>query len=178
MSDQPANVKPRVWKGILGSEETHQVSSDGLVRSWLNRGGIGSRNRRRATPRLLSQCLRKGYPSVNFWNRSEYVHHLVLDAFVGPRKPGQECAHNNGNPTDNRIENLRWATKVENAADRKIHGTVADQSGEKNGNAKLTTKQVKEIKRDRRSVNEIAQDYGVSWQTIGDIKKGLKWKNV
>ena len=39
--------------------------------------------------------------------KMEKVHRLVLEAFVGPNPPGLECCHNNGDPSDNRVENLR-----------------------------------------------------------------------
>lgn len=46
-----------------------------------------------------------------------YVHHLVLEAFVGPRPPGMEACHFDGNAQNNRLENLRWGTSAENKAD-------------------------------------------------------------
>jgi hypothetical protein len=49
----------------------------------------------------------------------------VLTAFVGPRPAGNEVRHLNGVRNDNRIENLAWGTKAENAADKQRHGTVA-----------------------------------------------------
>jgi hypothetical protein len=52
------------------------------------------------------------------------VHHLVLEAFVGPRPAGHEAAHGDGDKTNNALANLRWATPKENAADRYRHGTV------------------------------------------------------
>jgi hypothetical protein len=36
-----------------------------------------------------------------------YVHHLVLEAFVGPRPEGLVCCHWDGDPGNNRLENLR-----------------------------------------------------------------------
>jgi hypothetical protein len=64
------------------------------------------------------------------------VHRLVLEAFVGPCPGGMECAHENGIGSDNRLENLRWATKKDNHADRWRHGTMP--VGEKAYNHKLT----------------------------------------
>jgi hypothetical protein len=52
-----------------------------------------------------------------------YAHHLVLETFVGPCPTGMECRHLNGDRSDNRLANLCWGTKVENAADRERHGT-------------------------------------------------------
>lgn len=51
-----------------------------------------------------------------------FVHHLVLFAFIGPRPEGKECCHNNGNGFDNRVENLRWDTHLNNMEDRLRHG--------------------------------------------------------
>lgn len=51
------------------------------------------------------------------------VHKLVLEAFVGPRPPGMEACHNNGDGCDNRLSNLRWDTHRANMADQFEHGT-------------------------------------------------------
>lgn len=51
------------------------------------------------------------------------VHHLVLEAFVGPRPKNAETRHLNGNSSDNRAENLRWGTGSENRQDTLRHGT-------------------------------------------------------
>jgi hypothetical protein len=55
--------------------------------------------------------------------RTHRVHRLVLEAFVGPCPPGLMGCHGNGNPADNRLENLRWDTAKGNAADSIRHGT-------------------------------------------------------
>jgi hypothetical protein len=51
------------------------------------------------------------------------VHFLVLLTFVGPRLLSEECRHLDGNPKNNRVENLRWGTRSENNLDRVAHGT-------------------------------------------------------
>lgn len=51
-------------------------------------------------------------------------HHMVLFAFVGPRPDGMECRHLNGIPDDNRLENICWGTRKENAGDTVRHGRV------------------------------------------------------
>lgn len=55
--------------------------------------------------------------------RYRKVHQLVLEAFVGPCPPGLEACHGNGNPADNRSENLRWDTRPANRLDSVRHGT-------------------------------------------------------
>ncbi len=71
------------------------------------------------------------------------VHHLVLEAYVGPCPPGMECRHLDGNPKNNRLENLCWGTIKQNREDARRHGTL--NVGERNGFAKLTNKQAKDI---------------------------------
>lgn len=69
----------------------------------------------------------KGYQGVNLLKEGKQkrhlIHRLVLEAFVGPCPEGMECRHLNGDPTDNRLENLCWGTPRENADDRIRHGT-------------------------------------------------------
>ena len=45
------------------------------------------------------------------------VHQLVMLAFVGPAPEGMEVRHLNGNPTDNRLINLKYGTRRENILD-------------------------------------------------------------
>lgn len=39
------------------------------------------------------------------------IHRLVLEAFVGNRKPGQVCRHLDGNRLNNRADNLEWGSQ-------------------------------------------------------------------
>jgi hypothetical protein len=75
---------------------------------------------------------------------AHYVHRLVLEAFVGPRPPGLICCHNDGDPTNNQVENLRWDSYRANSEDMLRHGTRL--IGEQN-NAKLTEAAVQEVRR-------------------------------
>lgn len=54
---------------------------------------------------------------------SARVHMLVMQAFVGAPPEGMEVCHNNGIPGDNRLENLRYASRSENIRDAVRHGT-------------------------------------------------------
>lgn len=73
------------------------------------------------------------------------VHQLVLAAFAGPCPPGQEGCHNNGQPADCALANLRWDTHAANMADMVRHGASA--AGERHWNVKLTDADVREIRR-------------------------------
>lgn len=45
------------------------------------------------------------------------VHQIVMQTFIGTPPSGMEVLHVNGNPTDNRLENLRYGTRTENILD-------------------------------------------------------------
>ena len=114
-------------------------------------------------------------------NHNYAVHRLVLLAFIGPRPEGMEVCHNNGNPEDNRLCNLRYGTSKENKADRIKHGTMPDLKGSRNGGARLTEEDVREIRR-RLATGErhytISLDFGVSRPTITRIAHGERWNHL
>lgn len=108
------------------------------------------------------------------------VHHLVLEAFVGPRPAWTECCHGDGNPKNNALSNLRWDTRKENMADRDRHGTMV--RGELVGNAKLTADLVRTIRElrfiEKLTQREIAEYIGVSQSAVADVLLRKKWKHV
>ncbi len=106
------------------------------------------------------------------------IHTLILLTFVGPRPPGQQGCHIDGNLEDNSLANLRWATVLENHRDKQIHGTVA--RGSRQGASKLTEADVRAIKARVASESDvtIAKDYGVTPAAIYLIKTGRNWRHI
>lgn len=104
------------WLPVPGYEGLYEVSDLGAVRG--PRTGDG---------RLKPRPHKDGYAKVNLCRggrqKTFLVHRLVLDAFVGPREPGQECRHLDGDPSNNRLTNLAWGTQSENELDKVRHGT-------------------------------------------------------
>lgn len=105
------------------------------------------------------------------------VHRLVLEAFVGPKPAGLQACHANGIRTDNRPCNLRWDTYAGNLADRDRHGSV---KGERNGRAKLTAKDVADIRAayvygsSTHGTTALARQYGLHQTTVCDIVNGRR----
>lgn len=109
-----------IWKPVVGYEGRYEVSNMGRVAS-LRYGGHAASGRK-----LLRLC---GQPSGHLVvrpyrdgaGRTRHVHTLVLTAFVGPRPDGLEARHKDGNPTNNKLTNLEYATRSQNTLDRKWH---------------------------------------------------------
>ena len=111
----------------------------------------------------------------------DLIHRLVLQTFVGQCPEGMECCHYNGNPQDNRLENLRWGTHSENKQDQNRHGWNVCK-GENHPYAKLTEYDVKMIiglyKTGVFTQLELAKIAGVSRSSIEDIIHNRTWKHI
>jgi hypothetical protein len=108
------------------------------------------------------------------------VHRLVANAYLpAPAFAPAQVRHLNGNPSDNRAENLAWGTALQNAADRGRHGRTA--RGTRVPSAKLDSGSVAAILAELargRSQDSIAREYGVSQSVVSDIKHGVLWREV
>ncbi len=108
------------------------------------------------------------------------IHRLVCEAWNGPcPSAGMHCCHNNGNPADNRAENLRWDTCGGNHADKVFHGT--DPAGERNPRAKLSWDDVRKIRSEfsgkHGEIAELADRYGLSHSAMFSVVDGANWKD-
>jgi hypothetical protein len=105
------------------------------------------------------------------------VHVFVCLAFHGLPESGQEVRHFPDNcRTNNRADNLSWATHLENLADQKVHGTTT--RGERSGIAKLTVKRVRQIRRLYKQgygPTEIAKWFGVDQSNVSNIVAYRAW---
>lgn len=116
------------WRPVVGYEGAYEVSDQGRVRS-VDRLGSGRWGERVYRGRVLrgSEHPVDHHVRVCLYRDGArervFIHRLVLDAFVGPQPVGMEACHNNGDPTDNALRNLRWDTHSENLRDKRKHGT-------------------------------------------------------
>ncbi len=107
-------------------------------------------------------------------------HQLVADAFLSAPSAGRNVTrHLNGDPTDNRAENLAWGTQKENMNDCIRHGRTL--KGLKNPNAKLTDRTVEAIRilvDEGYSANMLAGFFAVDGDTIRRAASGEHWGHV
>jgi len=169
-----------VWKDIPGYEGRYQASTEGRIKvlghyetHYNHRLGHEVTTFRKERILRPGRFNKYGHVSVVLgWKTpGKPVHRIIALTFLGPCPKGLVVCHNNGNPTDNRLENLRYDTLAENAAD------IYRQHGKK---YKLSVKDVFEIRRllDEGELNqsEIARLYGVTPAAINGIKRGANYK--
>lgn len=179
------------WLPVPGYEGLYAVSDLGRVRSLdalVRVGGGGSRLRRgRVLKQALHRARAENYvrPSVHLSRENESalrkVAQLVLEAFVGPKPEGKMAAHGDGDPLNNRLDNLRWATPQENADDMIAHGTR--QYGSRHPRSKITEDQVLEIRRRWPSARQgekakMAREFDMCISNLKLIATGKTWGHV
>lgn len=168
-------MEKEVWKDIPGYEGEYQASTLGRIKS-LKRTAV-SKNWHTGKPfyRTVPERILKpgryckcGHVSVILRKETngKPVHQLVMRTFVGEPPKGMEVLHINGDSTDNRMSNLRYGTRTDNILD------VYRQGGKWR---KLSVDDVEAIRLGLRcciSGRELSMMYGVSQQTISNIKQG------
>lgn len=153
------------WRPVVGYERHYEVSNLGRVRRHVNAPrGRGSRR-----GRILKHVPNgHGYPNVSLCKEGKQyscgVHQIVCRAFRGPPPfKGAEVTHRDGDKTNPRLKNLRWASHAENGKDMVRHRVARSY--------KLKPEQVLEIRRRWKPGmrRPLAEEFGVSATTISAI---------
>jgi len=174
-----SDSKQEVWKDIPGYEGYYQASNIGNIRSLdrLIKNGKG---------KIRIPCRNKvnGYLMVSLYKkrcrRNFPIHTLVLSTFSGIRPRGFIARHLDGNKLNNTIDNLKWGTYEQNIEDARKHGVLA--CGEKNGHAKLTDQDIRQIRKLYAGTNmtqsDIAKVFKTARNNITRIINYTRWKHI
>lgn len=165
------------WRDVPGYEGRYQVSDQGRVRSLDCRVRIvihGVETTRRSPGKMLKPGTMggRGHVSVAIGRgNSMPVHSLVALAFIGPRPKGADVAHGDGDATNNRVENLRYATRGDNNRDMVFHGR-----------RRLSVEQIRRVRAEAHSYHgagkALAKEFGVSQATISATLTGRSYGHV
>lgn len=166
------------WRDIPGHEGKYQASNLGRIRSLDRRVGICHGATRLMRGKVLKPAGQKADPHLRVvlghGAKGSCVHQLVALTFLGPRPAGLEVRHLDGNPLNNRADNLAYGTRTENILDVYRIGQAW---------RRLTARQAQEIKRRLQSGEsgvDLAKEYRVSQSCISAIKTGrtFAWTNA
>lgn len=115
------------------------------------------------------------------------AHRLVVEAFIGPIRPGLHVNHKNGIKDDNRLENLEIVTPSQNATHSystlgRAGANTRPAKGEKHGNARFTDADIREIRRlyDTGEYTQwaLARRFRTGQNQISRIVRRVIWRHV
>ena len=120
-----------------------------------------------------------GYGRFRIDGKMRRAHRIAYDFAHSSIPDGMQVLHHCDNPGCCRISHLFLGTNQDNVDDRERKGRGSKDRGEENANAKLTEKEVRQIKKEyaRGNVTQVklAEQYGVSRTTISMIIVGTNW---
>lgn len=136
---------------------------------------------------LVKQYYINGYQNLPLKQKSgkatsRYVHKLVAEHFL-EKNDGVFVIHLNYDKTNNRVENLKWATKKEKE-EHQFSNPIYKDVKRKRTYAKLNEAKVRIIKRKISDPNRktrmkmIAKQFGISEMQLYRIKSGENWGAV
>ena len=108
--------------------------------------------------------------------RTVRVHQVIARTFIPNPENLPEVAHKNGVKLDNRAENLRWSTTLDNQWDRLKHGT--HNRGTRQTNHKLTESDVEAMRTGKMSPQQAASKSGAGEKHCYYVSRGKDWPHV
>lgn len=172
-----------MWKPVPNYEGLYEVSNKGKIRSLDHEVVSSTGQRYMVKGRVLKPTnAGKGYLSVMLWKKGKskrvYLHIIVATVFIPNPHNYPVVNHKNGDKTKCEASNLEWTTYSGNnqhAYDTGLHG-----KGDKHYKAKLTSKDVKKIRKQGKytTYQKIADKYGVSKATIRDVLENKTWTDI
>ena len=164
-----------IWKKIADLHGRYEVSTYGRIRN--------SVTKHIKTQIFDGHYYKFGYDYVE--NKTRYrgwyrVHKAVALAFIPNPDNKPTVNHIDGDTSNNKIENLEWATYKYQAqhATEILHRHI----GEDNYNAKYTNEDIRNMRflfeKEGKTIKEIAKIYNEKSSNIGRIIRYERWKYI
>lgn len=161
------------WKPILETDSRYSISNLSRVRNnktnLILKAYLDKDNYYRTTLRSKTKQLNR------------LIHRLVAQHFISNPDNKATVNHIDGNKQNNSIKNLQWCSNQENIDHAWGKGLMEVNHGEKHPNAKLTKKDVIQIKSMLKlKINRIliAKKFKISKTQISNIARGTSWRRV
>ena len=158
-----------MFKDVKGYESIYKINEDGVIKS-TPRNGNGYKEK------IIKHSLDSyGYEIVHLRNgnknSTKKVHRLLAEAFIPNPDNKPTVDHIDGNKTNNRLSNLRWATQSEQQLNAIRNGNRQDCSNrvkvaqlDKDGNMLNVYDSLKEVERQT----------GIKWQGVSHCINGTR----
>ena len=150
------------WRDIDGYDGLYKVSNLGNVYS-LKTNKV-----------LKTPVGKRGYPNLNLLKDGKQklfvVHRLVAKAFIPNPENKQQVNHIDGDKTNNRVDNLEWATSRENMLHARRTG-LHTSDGDKTVVQMLNGQEIARYK----SASEASRKTGIGRANISNVCRGYHW---
>ena len=113
----------------------------------------------------------KAHGEIKAHRASWVMHHGVIP-------PGMQVLHRCDCPRCVNPKHLFLGTQVANMEDMRTKGRARASAGNQNTNAKLNETQVRLIRQDTRSLEQISEAFGVHKETVRRIKMKKLWPHL
>ena len=117
-----------------------------------------------------------GYGIFRLNDKQKRSHRLVYEIGHGSIPQGMRICHTCDVTGCVRPSHLFIGTDKDNKRDAMKKGR--DIHGMAHFNCKLTDKQVRQIRKDKRSLRNIAKEYNIDYTNVSKIKNRTSWKHI
>jgi hypothetical protein len=126
----------------------------------------------------LNSVDKNGYGWASVKHRTKKAHRLAWEGRHGSIPDGMCVCHKCDNPGCVNVDHMWLGTNVENTKDRSRKGRSHRANGESQWMSRLTEAAVVDIRSSPETGRALARRYGVTFQTISDIRRGTRWKHL
>lgn len=177
-------IENEIWKPVVGWEKYYEVSNEGKVKSKERYRKMGLMGNVKMPPKLLNLNTKHPYIRVSLTGEGSKivsVHRLVAEAFLPNPENKLYVNHKDCNTHNNTVDNLEWCTQSENTIHAIKMGRFVPRVGEDASSAKLTEKDVMEIRnkyKEGQPVTSLSVEYGIGKNGVYRILRKEVWKHI